>query len=108
MKVNSYYDRYTREEEKLTSYKEKEDFTDISILFACRWRRAKYHDKVVRAYQQDTDAPTLSNHSGVIVSLTTFPPRISQLHLMLKSILWQTCPPEKIIVWLSEQEFPDG
>lgn len=25
---------------------------------------------------------------------------------MLKSILWQTCPPEKIIVWLSEQEFP--
>lgn len=32
VKVNSYYDRYIREEEKLTSYKEKEDFTDISIL----------------------------------------------------------------------------
>lgn len=32
VKVNSYYDRYTREEEKLTSYKEKEDSTDISIL----------------------------------------------------------------------------
>ena len=106
MKVNSYYDRYTREEEKLTSYKEKGGFYRHIYSLSCRWRRAKYHDKVVRAYQQDTDAPALSNHSGVIVSLTTFPPRISQLHLMLKSILWQTCPPEKIIVWLSEQEFP--
>ena len=106
VKVNSYYDRYTREEEKLTSYKEKGGFYRHIYSLPCRWRRAKYHDKVVRAYQQDTDAPTLSNHSGVIVSLTTFPPRISQLHLMLKSILWQTCPPEKIIVWLSEQEFP--
>ena len=106
VKVNSYYDRYTREEEKLTSYKEKGGFYRHIYSLPCRWRRAKYHDKVVRAYQQDTDAPALSNHSGVIVSLTTFPPRISQLHLMLKSILWQTCPPEKIIVWLSEQEFP--
>ena len=106
VKVNSYYDRYTREEEKLTSYKEKGGFYRHIYSLPCRWRRAKYHDKVVRAYQQGTDAPTLSNHSGVIVSLTTFPPRISQLHLMLKSILWQTCPPEKIIVWLSEQEFP--
>ena len=106
VKVNSYYDRYIREEEKLTSYKEKGGFYRHIYSLSCRWRRAKYHDKVVRAYQQDTDAPALSNHSGVIVSLTTFPPRISQLHLMLKSILWQTCPPEKIIVWLSEQEFP--
>lgn len=52
------------------------------------------------------EAPVLMNHSGVIVSLTTYPPRIPQLHLMLKSILWQTYPPEKIIVWLSEEEFP--
>ena len=87
-------------------YREKGGFYRHIYSLSCRWRRAKYHDKVVRAYQQDTDAPALSNHSGVIVSLTTFPPRISQLHLMLKSILWQTCPPEKIIVWLSEQEFP--
>lgn len=104
--VNSNYDCYTREEEKLTFYKEKGGLYRHLYSLPCRWRRAHYQNKVIHAYQQGFDAPALSNHSGVIVSLTTFPPRISQLHLMLKSILWQACPPEKIIVWLSEQEFP--
>ena len=106
VEANSYYDRYTREEEKLVSYKEKGGFYRHIYSLPCRWRRAKYHDKVVRAYQQGFDAPALLNNSEVIVSLTTFPPRISQLHLVLKSILWQTYVPANIIVWLSEQEFP--
>ena len=106
VEANSYYDRYTREEEKLVSYKEKGGFYRHIYSLPCRWRRAKYHDKVVRAYQQGFDAPVLLNDSEVIVSLTTFPPRISQLHLVLKSILWQTYIPANIIVWLSEQEFP--
>ena len=106
VEANSYYDRYTREEEKLVSYKEKGGFYRHIYSLPCRWRRAKYHDKVVRAYQQGFDAPALLNNSEVIVSLTTFPPRISQLHLVLKSILWQTYVPADIIVWLSEQEFP--
>ena len=106
VEANSYYDRYTREEEKLVSYKEKGGFYRHIYSLPCRWRRAKYHDKVVRVYQQGFDAPALLNNSEVIVSLTTFPPRISQLHLVLKSILWQTYVPADIIVWLSEQEFP--
>lgn len=106
VRVNSFYDFYTREEEKLTRYKQKGGLYRHLFSLPCRWRRRSYHDKVVRAYQQGIDVPSLSNHSGVIVSLTTFPPRISQLPMMLKSILWQTFPPEKILVWLSEEEFP--
>ena len=64
--------------------------------------------KVIEDFCRKTESPVLSNHSGVIVSLTSFPPRIGQLLLVLRSILWQTCPPEKIVVWLSEEEFPNG
>ena len=106
VKVNSWYDQYAREEEKLACYKQKGGIYRHLFSLLCRRRRACFINKVIRNYQQMGEAPVLLNHSGVVVSLTTFPPRIPQLHLMLKSILWQTCPPEKIIVWLSEEEFP--
>ncbi len=41
-----------------------------------------------------------------VVSLTTFPKRIDSLHVVIKIILNQTYPPSKILLWLSEEEFP--
>ncbi|EMF47447.1 hypothetical protein B481_1035 [Planococcus halocryophilus Or1] len=41
----------------------------------------------------------------VIVSLTTFPPRVSQLWLVLESLLRQTYKPDKIILWLAKSQF---
>ena len=43
----------------------------------------------------------------IIVSLTSFPFRIPTLHITINSILNQTMKPDKIILQLSEDEFPN-
>lgn len=43
----------------------------------------------------------------LIVSLTTFPQRIYDIDVVLFSLLNQTIKPDKIILWLSVEEFPN-
>lgn len=45
--------------------------------------------------------------SGVIVSLTSFPARINNVWKTVLSLKRQSYLPEKIILWLSLEEFPD-
>lgn len=42
---------------------------------------------------------------GLIVSLTTFSKRIYDVHLVIESIARQTLKPNKVILWLDEEEF---
>lgn len=42
-----------------------------------------------------------------IVSLTTFPARVNYVYLTIKSLLRQQYPPDKIILWLSKEQFTD-
>jgi hypothetical protein len=50
---------------------------------------------------------TSTGHVGqrYIVSLTSFPARINRLWLVIESILRQTNKPDKIILWLSNEQF---
>lgn len=43
----------------------------------------------------------------LIVSLTSFPQRMSDIHFTLYSLLNQTLKPDALILWLGDQEFPD-
>ena len=43
----------------------------------------------------------------LIVSLTSYPPRISTVHKTIETLLNQTIKPEKLILWLSDEEFPN-
>ena len=43
----------------------------------------------------------------VIVSLTSYPARISYVHLAIKSLMLQSYKPDRIILWLAEEQFPD-
>lgn len=43
--------------------------------------------------------------NGIIVSLTTFPARITKVHLVIETLMHQTMKPEKIILWLAETQF---
>lgn len=49
---------------------------------------------------------TISRNRKIIASLTTFPARISHVHIVIEQILTQTIKPDKVILWLSEREFP--
>lgn len=42
-----------------------------------------------------------------IISLTSFPARIKNIHVVIKSLLKQSIKPDKIVLYLSEQEFPE-
>lgn len=43
----------------------------------------------------------------IIVSLTSFPERISYVPIVLQRVLMQTIRPDKVILWLSEEQFPE-
>lgn len=46
------------------------------------------------------------NSGRVIVSMTSFPLRIKRIWLVIESILRQSRKPDKIILWLSKEQFP--
>lgn len=43
----------------------------------------------------------------IIISLTSYPKRIKTVDRVVNSILHQTVKPDKIILWLAQEEFPD-
>lgn len=43
----------------------------------------------------------------IIISLTSYPARIDTVHLAIRSILRQTVQADKILLWLSIEEFPN-
>ena len=43
----------------------------------------------------------------VIISLTSYPDRMYDIHYCLYSLLKQTIKPDKIILWLAEEQFPN-
>lgn len=49
----------------------------------------------------------LNENSRIIVSLTTYPVRISTVWITIASLLTQTMKPCKVILWLAEEQFPD-
>lgn len=48
----------------------------------------------------------LDANGRIIVSLTTYPARISTVWLTIASLLQQTMKPYKVILWLAEEQFP--
>jgi hypothetical protein len=42
---------------------------------------------------------------GLVVSLTSFPPRIGRMHLVIQSLLNQSLQPRRIVLYLSSDEF---
>ena len=42
----------------------------------------------------------------IIASLTSFPARIQYVHYAIKSLMLQTCKPDRIVLWLAEEQFP--
>lgn len=49
----------------------------------------------------------LDEQSKIIVSLTTYPARVKGVWITIASLLQQTMPPCKIILWLAEEQFPN-
>lgn len=46
------------------------------------------------------------NNPQVVMSLTSFPPRMKRLWMVLESLLRQTKKPDRLILWLASTQFP--
>ena len=53
--------------------------------------------------------PLNSERRDIIItaSLTSFPARIEYVHYAIKSLMLQTCKPDRIVLWLAEEQFPN-
>lgn len=61
--------------------------------------------KRIPQYFSNTPIVYHDRRSDLIVSLTSFPARINDVHLVINCILRQTILPKKIILWLSKEQF---
>lgn len=50
----------------------------------------------------------LCERNGIVVSLTSFPKRINKVWMVIDSMMHQQMRPEKICLYLTEEEFPHG
>jgi len=88
----------------------------MAFLHGLKWRIEKILEEPIGKYifwkvsHTKTFPKLMSREAGqrVIVSLTSFPPRFSTLHLCLKSILLQSKSPDKIIVWFGSDVSKDA
>ena len=61
--------------------------------------------KIIRKYSFDNIRKLLEQK--LIVSMTSFPPRMDTLHIVITSILEQTVKADEILLWLAEEQFPN-
>jgi hypothetical protein len=75
-----------------------------------RWQLYKFLKVYLVKYYKNISLNKLgvNIHSNIIVSLTSFPARIDVLHLALRSVFNQTEKPQKIVLWLGVEQFPQG
>lgn len=67
--------------------------------------RAKVEKKIVAF--DEIGINTDKRKQKLIVSLTSFPPRMSDIHYTLYSLLNQSIKPDEVILWLAKEQFPN-
>ena len=85
-------------------------FMDLNISIYKSGKFYYINKKEFNEYLEDNSInprfPSDTNND-IIASLTSFPERISEVYITINSLLEQTVNPDKIILWLSEEEFPE-
>lgn len=65
------------------------------------------YEKIIKCKQQAKARKDYSYLPEVIVSMTTFPGRIDTVYKALNSVFIQSFKPDRVILWLAEEQFPD-
>lgn len=64
-------------------------------------------DKLLPSYLSRLHKRRMNVGSGVIISFTSFPARINEVWKVVETLKNQSVKPERIILWLSKEQFPD-
>ena len=58
-------------------------------------------------FSQNRSLVEVGRSPRIVVSMTSYPARINKVHVVLERLLVQTVRPDKIILWLSKEQFPN-
>lgn len=85
-------------------YKLVRAFRHYKYLFA-----SQIANKLIKHVNLEDLEPNIRNSDGefITASLTTFPARVKVVRYAIISILLQTRRPDRVILWLAEEQFPD-
>lgn len=76
------------------------------ILTPLRRVTRYFANKVLPGYLEKSERKEAKQETDVIVSFTSFPARIQEVWQVVECMLRQSCRPNKIILWLSKEQFP--
>ena len=101
----SIHTQITKTEDSLNStiFNAKQEIKE-EILYSIKIEQLK-NDSITTNEKGVTDS-SLCNHE-VVVSLTTYKERIHEVYLTIESIMQGTVKPNRIILWLTEDEFTE-
>lgn len=102
------YELYSRLEQKLDNCRSSSFIRKHVASLPCRIMVSHVRNRIVGLYHCDMPLRELDPSSDVVVSLTSFPSRMKELFMAVKSLFRQTVMPHKIVLWLSAEEFPGG
>ena len=95
--------------EKLSKYIYCKDIDSHYIVKIFNIRlRLKHKSKFLYKDAVEYGLTTKERCPKIIVSLTSFPKRINTVSITINTILRQSVKPDKIILWLAKEEFPEG
>ncbi len=72
--------------------------------------RAALHAALLQQQALAADGPRVGNQleHEIVVTLTSYGQRIHDLYLCIESLLRQSLPPDRIVLWLARSDFPRG
>ena len=110
MNYDAAYDRYCTDWLTVEDFRRRNFVYKHLLSLPYQWSKQYYAKRAIQLLSAEKDFPTLHENGNpdIVVSLTTFPFRMSSLHLVIKSLLKQEMLPGKIFVCLSKEEFPGG
>ena len=78
----------------------------IWVMTPLRKMTRKVAYRVLPRYLEKQHSKRINRRSNIIVSFTSFPARINNVWQVVESLKNQTIRPDKIILWLSKEQFP--
>jgi hypothetical protein len=110
MDYYSAYDRYCANWLTVERFRRKNFIYKHLLSLPYQWAKRYCAKRAIHLLGEEKNFPVLhkSGNPEIIVSLTSFPFRISSLHLVVKSLLRQEMLPGKILICLAKDEFPKG
>lgn len=78
----------------------------------CHYLTWLWSSKLMRKIVAEVPSKSLSlnsspRHAKIIASLTSYPERINEIALSIKTLFLQTVKPDRIILWLASSQFPN-